>query len=64
MLIRISSALVLISLFLLVRMILEPTGETAIPFSFIGMPTVGLGILIYFIAALLARREQAETSEE
>ena len=63
MIIRISSALILVALALLINMVLDPTGSTAIPFSFIGIPAVALGILCYFIAALLARGNNSPDTE-
>jgi hypothetical protein len=48
--IRLASALVLLALILLLAVVLDTRGGTAIAFSFVGMPAVGLGILLYLVS--------------
>ena len=47
--IRLACLLVLIALVMAVIMALHPTGPTAILFSFVGMPALAAGILVFGI---------------
>ena len=45
--IRLASALVLLALLLLLAVVIEPRGGTAIAFSFVGMPAMGTAVVVY-----------------
>jgi peptidoglycan/LPS O-acetylase OafA/YrhL len=48
--IRLACLLVLVSLVIVVILALDPTGPTAILFSFAGMPLLGAGLLLFGIS--------------
>ena len=45
-----NAPVVLLALILLLAVVLDTRGATAIAFSFVGMPAVGLGILLYLVS--------------
>ena len=58
---RIAAILILLSQILLVWVALDPTGISAMWFSFVGHPLVGAGVLLALWT--IARRQARERSE-
>ncbi len=54
---RIACALILVAMGLLLEMLVQTNGRTAIAFSFLGAPALGAGLLVYLIS-LRRRPEQ------
>ena len=50
--IRLASALILVGLVPVVQVLIETTGPTATRFTFVGVPCLGLGILLYLLGRL------------
>ena len=55
---RSAAVLILISQVLLLGVVLEPTGMSAIWFSFVGHPALGLGIVLALVSMALRARER------
>ena len=53
---RLASALILVGMVPVVRVLLEPSGPTSIPFTFFSMPCVGAGIALYLLVRLRETR--------
>ena len=50
--IRLASALILVGLVPVVQVLLETTGPTATRFTFVGVPCLAAGIVLYVVARL------------
>lgn len=59
---RLAALLVLLSQLLLLWVTFEPSGESAIWFSFAGAPLLGVGVLLGLVA--LTRRLRREAAEK
>lgn len=57
--IRLAALLLLASQVILLLLVREPSGSTAILFSFLGTPLLGLGLLLLAIAALRERKRRS-----
>lgn len=62
MLFRAACGLVLLSQILLLIMVIDTTGHTAILFSFLGMPALGAGLALYGVATWRDERSKRERS--
>ncbi len=56
--IRLAALLLLASQVILLLLVYEPTGPHAILFSFVGMPLLGIGLVVLAIAAFRERRRR------
>jgi len=57
--IRIAALLLLASQGILLLLVYQPSGPSAILFSFVGTPLLGLGLILLAVAALRERRRKA-----
>lgn len=53
--IRVACALVLLALVIILAMLFDTTGMTAIAFSFVGAPALGAGISLYLLSLVIRR---------
>jgi hypothetical protein len=60
---RLACALVLVALTVLAAVALRPTGATAILFSFVGIPALGLGAGLYLLARWRAGAFRSDGTE-
>jgi hypothetical protein len=54
---RLAALLILASQLLLLAVVHDPTGQTAIGFAFLGHPLLAVGIALALVAVFLASRE-------
>ena len=59
---RVAALLLLASQLIVLLLVYEPSGRTAILFTFAGTPLLGLGLLLLAFAGFRARRRKAPHS--
>jgi hypothetical protein len=57
--IRLAALLLLVAQLILLLLVYQPSGPTAILFSFLGTPLLGLGLLLLAIAGFRVRRRRS-----
>lgn len=57
--IRLAALLLLASQLILLLLVYQPSGPTAILFSFVGTPLLGLGLILLAVAAFRERRRKS-----
>jgi len=57
--IRLAALLLLVAQAILLLLVFQPSGPTAILFSFVGTPLLGLGLILLAVAGMRARRRRS-----
>jgi hypothetical protein len=57
--IRLAALLLLVSQLILLLLVYQPSGSTAILFSFVGTPLLGLGLILLALAAFRERKRRS-----
>lgn len=61
---RLAAVLIFFSQVLLLFLVFEPTGETAILFEFVGTPLLAVGVVLAFVALMRRLAREAAAGSE